>query len=464
MTRALFERACRVLALVALATALWVSVRGATRSPSPPRAVSWSLADSLLVDTGVAWVSALRPLLERPATDTVSLPLALLPSATMRAALGAVNAAGIPVRWIDRTDAAGLALSVGRSAVPGSPITVRASANRDTIRGVVLRDAGGVLDSVVRAERTMSWQLASASAPLAVRQGGSTAQLPVPDSADHQRVLVVAQPGWEGKFVVAALEEAGWLVDGRMRVSPSGTVTVGAPQRLALDRYAVVVVLDSMAVDATSLQAFVARGGGVVLGSDALQIPSLASLRPARPTAARGALAGALLTDEPRRGLEAWELDIAPGAVVLQSDRSGHGHSEPALVARRSGRGRVVAMPYRETWRWRMQGADNGPAEHRRWWQHALAAAVPPAAPIIVSDGGRRDALPGAAAPYADLVARLGPPQPRDVAGGGPRSARGDDRTARSDILRGLSAPVLLLFTLVALLAEWSSRRLRGQR
>jgi hypothetical protein len=39
-----------------------------------------------------------------------------------------------------------------------------------------------------------------------------------------------------------------------------------------------------------------------------------------------------------------------------------------------------------------------------------------------------------------------------------------DGRGASGDISRILSSPVLLLVTLLALLAEWSSRRLRGLR
>jgi hypothetical protein len=462
MTRLLFERLCRALTFAALLTALWSSLRAGAGAEQTPRRVLLSLPDSIVADTGARGVGALRPLLDDAAPDTAVLTLGLVPSATMRAAWGAMAAAGIPVQWVDRTGAAGLAVSVSRSAVPGAALTVRASAN--TSGALVLRDVGGVLDSVPRAEPSLSWQLAGASPPLVVQQGKSAARVALPDSAGAKRVLVIAQPGWEGKFVVAALEESGWLVDGRLRVSPSGSVTLGAPERLDLERYAAVVVLDSMSVDAGALQAFVARGGGLVFGGDALQISALAALRPARPTLVRGAIAGALLSDDPRAGLEAWELAVAPGAVVLQEDRSDHGHSEPALVARRVGRGRVVAMPYRETWRWRMQGTDNGAAEHRRWWQGTLAAAIPPAERPRADATAMPSALPGGAAPYADLVARVGRALSADSARITSNTVVDDGRGASGDIPRILSSPVLLLVTLLALLAEWSSRRLRGLR
>lgn len=462
MTRLLFERLCRVLAIAALLTALWSSLRAGADAEQTPRRVLLSLPDAIVADTGARGVGALRPLLAATAPDTTLFTLELVPSATMRAALGAMTAAETPVQWVDRTGASGLAVSVSRSAVPGAALTVRASANASG--ALVLRDAGGVLDSVPRAERSFSWQLAGASPPLVVQQGKSAARLIPPDSTEPKRVLVIAQPGWEGKFVVAALEESGWLVDGRLRVSPSGSVTLGAPERLDLERYAAVVVLDSMAVDAGALQAFVARGGGLVFGGDALHISVLAALRPARPTLVRGAIAGALLSDDPRAGLEAWELAVAPGAVVLQEDRSDHGHREPALVARRVGRGRVVAMPYRETWRWRMQGTDNGAAEHRRWWQGTLAAAIPPAELLRADTTAMQSALPGGAAPYADLVARLGRALSADSARITSNTVMDDGRGASGDIPRILSSPVLLLVTLLALLAEWSSRRLRGLR
>jgi hypothetical protein len=148
----------------------------------------------------------------------------------------------------------------------------------------------------------------------------------------------------------------------------------------------------------------------------------------------------------------------------LQEDRSDHGHREPALVARRVGRGRVVAMPYRETWRWRMQGTDNGAAEHRRWWQGALAAAIPPAEQPRADTTATPTALPGGAAPYADLVARLGRALSADSARVTSDTMMDDGRGASGDIPRILSSPALLLVTLLALLAEWSSRRLRGLR
>ena len=147
--------------------------------------------------------------------------------------------------------------------------------------------------------------------------------------------MLMAQPGWESKFTAAALEEAGWHVDGSYRVSPRTSVTLGAPARLDTARYAVVLLLDSMSVDAVGITRFVQQGGGLVLSGDALRIPALASISPVRATSGRGAVAGALLTETPQRGLDAWELVANRGTSVVQSDPSDHGHAEPVLVAQR---------------------------------------------------------------------------------------------------------------------------------
>lgn len=480
MRRAGFERVCRVLALAALLTALVVNWRASqANADGAAPAITVRIADSVLADSGGAALEQLRgvlitqlpqravspgtadvaPHLLRP--DSLLMPLGVIPSAANRAALGSLVAGGVPLVWGDSTGARGLAASVSRAASPGAPMDVRVSAY--PAEALVLRDAGGVLDSMPRAGATVSWRLRSASPPLRVEQGKNSLMLSVPDSSPARRLLVVAQPGWEGKFVVAALEEAGWLVDGTMRVSPTGSVTIGAPQRLDTARYAAVVVLDSMAVDAAAVARFVTRGGGLVLGGDALRVPSLAMLRPARTIELRGAIAGGLLTEMPRRGLDAWELDLSPTAVVLEVDRGDHAHDEPALVARRVGAGRVVAMPYRESWRWRLQGGDDGLMEHRAWWQAAVTAAIGTTNGMPGESAATRESFPGQAAPYADLVARLGAADAR-VWQAVPSTTVGDERVRRDDIPVLLRPWVLLLFTAAALLAEWTSRRLRGTR
>lgn len=459
MMRVHFERACRVTALLCLAVALVLSLQASRDRARTASRVMVRLSTDERGDSAAVALAALRDAVvegaARGAADTLVLSLDVLPASDVRAALGSMYAARLPLQWRDSTSARGLAVSVSRAAAPGAPLTVRMSGSPSTPS--VLRDAGGVLDSVApNSSGTMSWQLQSATAPLRAQQRGSSATATLPGDAPSRRLFVLGDPGWESKFVVAALEEGGWSVDGTFRISPTGTVVVGVPQKLDTARYAAVIVLDSMAVDAAALTRFVARGGGLVLGGDALRMPSLAALRPARAIERRGGIAGALLTDAPRRGLEAWEVQPSIDAVLLQVDTGDHAHAEPAMLARRVEAGRVVAMPYRDTWRWRMQGSDAGADEHRAWWNSAVMAAVPSigAAPVT------EDVFPGAAAPYADLVARIGAPTAIPATS---REAAAFSRTTGSDRSRPLQ-PILFCGALLLLLAEWSSRRLRGLR
>ena len=430
----------------------------------------WSVAD--VADSGAtALATSLVREVVAAAGDTpprvVTAELPAVPRARARALLGAVDGADITVQWIDRTQAAGLALSAAAVAGPSGAVDVRVAgamaASPAVLAPLVLRDGGGTLDSMPNTRRA-GWRLASVSPPLRASVGASEASVAVVTPLFARRVMLMAQPGWESKFTAAALEEAGWPVDGSYRVSPRAAVTLGAPARLDTARYAVVVLLDSMSVDAAGITRFVRQGGGLVLSGDALRIAALASISPVRATSLRGAVAGALLTEAPARGLEAWELVANRGASVVQSDPSDHGHVEPVLVAQRVGAGRVVASAYRNSWRWRMEGTDDGAAEHRAWWGGvlALAAGVPSGAPAAAGDS-LVDAFPGDAAPYADLVGRLGGPV---AAAGAGEPAPVLARTAFAAQMDRLRAAPGLLFMIIALalLGEWASRRLRGNR
>jgi hypothetical protein len=464
--RVLLERALRTVAWCALAAAMYLASQPSPRRGQPRSVVRWSVAD-VADSSATALATTLVREVVASAGDTqprgLTVELPAVPTWRARALLGAAKGADMAVQWIDRTQASGLALSAAAVAGPSGAVDVRVSG---AVAGgvaasapLVLRDGGGTLDSVPNTRRA-GWRLASVSPPLRASVGTSAARVAVVTPLFARRVMLMALPGWESKFTAAALEEAGWLVDGRYRVSPRTSVTLGAPARLDTSRYAVVVLLDSMSVDAAVIMRFVQQGGGLVLGGDALRIPSLASISPVRATSGRGAVAGALLTVSPQRGLDAWELVATRGASVVHSEPSDHGHVEPVLVAQRVGAGRVVASAYRNSWRWRMEGTDDGAAEHRAWWGSvlALAAGVPAA-----TGDSLADAFPGDAAPYADLVARLGGPAEADRAGE-PASVLA--RSAFAAWMDRLRAAPGLLFMLIALalLGEWASRRLRGHR
>ena len=471
--RRMLERMLRTVALLALALAMYRASRPVGARHEPPSVLQWSTRE-LSDSAATAMSSAIVREVLASAGDTqprrVTIELSAVPGSRARGLLGAAHGADLAIAWIDRTQAAGLALSATAVAGPSRAVDVRVagwahvpSRVPPVIPPLVLRDAGGTLDSIDNTPRA-AWRFASASPPLRASIGATEARVPIRVPDVTQRVMLIAQPGWESKFVAAALEESGWQVDGSYRVSPRTSVTLGTPMRLDTARYAVVVLLDSMSVDATALTRFVRQGGGLVLGGDALRVPSLAAISPARATVTRGALAGALLTDVPQNGLEAWELTPTRGSVVVRSDASDHSHREPVLVARRVGAGRVVASGYRNSWRWRMEGTNDGAAEHRAWWSGVLALA---SRSLAVEGDSAADPYPGNAAPYADLVARVGGALPQGgVSSVTPAPARpAIDRRLDRLLDRRRDVPGLLFIVIAfALLLEWTSRRLRGNR
>ncbi|MEP7001422.1 MAG: hypothetical protein ABI969_13140, partial [bacterium] len=204
-------------------------------------------------------------------------------------------------------------------------------------------------------------------------------------------------------------------------------------------RYDAVVMLDSSAADlAPTIARYVATGGGLVVDGSALALEPLRALAPAR---ASDRLPGRILLAEdsvtprdlPLRALTAVRLD----AITLERQAAG-----PALAARRAGMGRVLAVGYDESWRWRMLGGNGGVAAHRRWWSSAVGSVAP--------ERSRMSSAPGDAAPLASLVSALGAPS---------NAVEGRARAT------GSALPLMLLLLIAAcLLVETASRRFRGER
>lgn len=426
------ERALRGAALGVVAVALWrgLTDREGARLPTT-RSVAAGELPTLL---------GALPL----GDDTLVVRVDTVLDARHRAWLAARGEAGAPVAWVNG-DVAPLAVTTVPSRDPAGGVVAQVAAPEN--HALRLLDPAGFLDSARAGVAATSFALPRPAGPLAVRAtdgraGETAARVVAPAPRAPRAVVVLARAGWEGKFVLAALEERGWPVSARFVVRPDEAVTQG---RIALDtaRVAVVVALDETAAAlASRIAPFVRRGGGLVLGPEAAAAPAFAALRAGVPGVRRPAELLAVSGDAPRRALALVPVSLRADAVALER-RGG----DVAVAARRVGAGRVVQVGYDDSWRWRMMGPEGAPEAHRRWWAAVVAAASP--------EGGLADSAAAVAgdAPLAGMVAALGAPHEGEV-----RSVREALPTER-ELPWWLGAVALGL-----LVGEWGARRLRGAR
>jgi hypothetical protein len=443
--RVALERALRAVAVASLGVALWRWTRPA---PAAAAAVPEVAEGGAIGDALARWTRA------PAAAGHASLDA--LPDPVTRDWLRALAGAGMRVGW-SAARAPSLAVSGERAREPGGDVLVRVASPPGL--AVAVGDEAGTLDSVRAGRAGAGVALGAAGDTLVARAGGAVARAAGAPAPRLGQVLVLARAGWEGKFVVAALEERGWAVRARLAVAPGVVVEQGAAA-VALDTAttAAVVALDSASL-ATSgtgrLAAYVRAGGGLVLAGNAAR--AAGALAVARGGDSVPGVPGALVGEAPRRGLALRPLaGLADGAVVLERRPSPSGipatGAPVAAAARRVGAGRVVQLGYADTWRWRLAGDDGAPEAHRRWWSGVVGAAAyaPAAAPADTAGATGGDALDPA--PLASAVAALGPPSPAPAraAAGGP---------ARSHV----PDAALLATALAAVLAEVASRRsIRG--
>jgi hypothetical protein len=420
-----FELAARALALALLA---WMIVRSAAPRDS---AEVHERTDSRALETALAaWTLAPEP-------TSVHVTAAVAPAAREREWLRALVGAGVRVSWSGDSIPATAIEVAGRTDPAGG---VRAYVAAPEGSRATLSDAVGLIDTVeiTAGANTLSLPVTAGALDLLVR--GQHARAAAPDSILPRHVAVLGRAGWEGKFVIAALEERGWKVSSRLRVGPNVFVTQGTPLALDTAHTGAVIALDSSAASyAGAIAAFERSGGGVVLAGDAPLAASLRALAPGRPGPRVAAASLSFASATPRRALGYFPiLSLASDAVPLEA-RDGR----VIAAARRAGAGRVVQLGYDETWRWRLAGTGDAPAAHRDYWSAVVSAAAyraaKPIAAAHVSD----------AAPLASLYAALGAPSvPQE---------------ASLHISAGLRWWMFALLALL-LLAEWTSRRLRGAR
>ena len=419
------ERAFRVIAMAAIVTLLWRAIR-------PPTAAGVDVVRGDLPRALVRWT--LSP------TAEMRVVLDVAPDPATRDWLRALGRAGASVRWSSSRPFGAAAVVAEPVPEPNGVTRVRfASA---TGEAVSVADDAGAIDTLPRGG-AREMELGAVAG--AVRATGTTftATSELRDSVVLRPVLVLGAAGWESKFTIAALEERGWHVASRVRVAPNIDVTQGPLGSIDTARYSAVIVLDSTAAPSSSEIARYARaGGGVILGGSTARSGGFASLAPGRVGARVAGVAGAVSSAAPRTGLAGFPV-ASPGvdAVVLES-RDG----VAMIAARRLDAGRVMQVGYDETWRWRMAGGDESAAAHRAWWSRLVAGVA--YAPLLPRGSGLTSVDE---TPLASLVDAVGPSTPME----GRIAAHTDN--ARLD---------WMLFILIAasLLAEWTSRRLRGAR
>jgi hypothetical protein len=431
--RLLLERACRAAALAALAALVVLPWK--PRANERLEASTPSQLASLLADATVRPVASANVSLNR------------LPDAASRAWLRALRGAATEVRWHAADSLPSTVLSV--DPVPGPDNPRRIAVAGLPAGAFTIRDALGIVDSEAAPSVAPREVMARVSGPVVVEVRGASLQAPDVNPVAPRAVLVLGGAGWEARFTTAALEEAGWEVESEVVVTPRGPAsrtpdagrgasvrTRGASGAIDTARYAAVVALDGSASSrAAAVARYVQEGGGLILGH-AAAVGDLARLAPARAAERFAETLGGLLTSAPRRGLGGRALGgLRPDALVLE--RRG---SIVTMAARRHELGRVIMIGYDDLWRWRMQGGEMSPEDHRAWWSRLVSSvAYAPLAPPSASKGDP--------APLASLHATLGPPGGMV---GGPTAPR-------------IPWPHLLFSAcLLLLMIEWTSRRLRG--
>lgn len=396
-------------------------------------------------------VRALRPSSDEQVTAVRTVGVWELVRATREYPIGALHftLTGTPTRteraWQEALRNSGSEISWSGGLVPlaiagraiGSPlgghiVSVSAPPNK-TLR---LRDDISALDSLNAHDGIASLPVAVGFGSLRAVAGRDSASVALTDAATVRRILVLGKAGWETKFLVTALEEAGWNVDASISVAPNVAVSQGTTT-IDTAHYSGVIALDESAeTRAREVSTFVRSGGGLILGSSAARSEAFGALRVSQP----GPVLEILNSEDSVSHATApfTSMQLPSDGIPIERHRDG-----VSVAARRVGFGRVAQIGYAETWRWRLQGNDVGKSEHRDWWTQLLSQVVhtPRSTPRQTLDD---------VAPYAELVDIAGAPIP----------------AVRSPApLTSQSGEMMLMLVLFALLLmEWASRRLRGAR
>jgi hypothetical protein len=351
----------------------------------------------------------------------------------------ALARAGGRVEWRATAPIAPLAAELTSRSDPGGGVRALVAAQPGDPLQLV--DGGGPLDTLTAAAAATTLSLPAFVSPLRALVRGQEARAALRDTLAPRRVLVAGAAGWEGKFVLAALEERGWHASARFAVAPNITAAQGAVTPLDTAHFAAVIVLDSAtaAAGAGAIADFVRQGGGLVLAGDAARASAMAPLAPGTAGAHQHAASLAFADSAPRRALGFYAItNLKSDAIVLERR-----DSRVAIAARRAGRGRVLQLGYDDSWRWRFAGGPRAPEAERAWWS-GLVSSVSYRAAMPIAGSAQANAN---SAPLAALYSSLGSPTA--------------DSRQPAVVVQVLPWWLLTLIVL-SLLAEFASRRTRG--
>ncbi|MEQ1692577.1 MAG: hypothetical protein ABMA00_14910, partial [Gemmatimonas sp.] len=224
------ERLARAVGVLSLGLALLLAIVRMTWPTASARPVNDVLSiDAGNSDSAVAVARTIGALIARDASTSgtaswpsLLMPLHVIPSHAVRAVLSATAHAGLPMAWIDSSGVRALALDVNGVPMPSAATLLAArgvSHKPGDSLALTVRDAVGMLDSISGGATSLRLQATRLRGPVTaqVHRDGHTvasASASVPPAVGVRRVLLAGRPGWETKFVVAGLEETGWLVDG----------------------------------------------------------------------------------------------------------------------------------------------------------------------------------------------------------------------------------------------------------
>lgn len=383
--------------------------------------------------TSVATISDLAPLSRQAAPAHLRFAIDAIPTSTQRAWQDALRSAGSTVSWSGSLKPVVIAARPIASPAGGYTVTGYSSANA----AMIFRDDISIIDSVPRQAQARSIMVPIASGRVRAVVDSDSAYTYLSDSVILQRILVIGKAGWETKFVLTALEEAGWKTDAVISVAPAVTVSQGTVATIDTTHYSAVVALDESAASrASAITSFVKSGGGLVIGNAAARSESFAALRVSAPSGAQG---NVLIADTITHQSAPFNaISLSSQAVALETRRG-----SAAVAAKRVDFGRVIQIGFSDTWRWRMQGNAESALEHRGWWSHVLSQ-------VVRTQRANADNRPTDQSPYTGLIDVAGYPVP-SVTGSRPLSQRSNET-------------LWLSVVCALLLAEWTSRRLRGAR